>query len=1068
MHCLKTVAMSEKIFSAAPVMSRLKDFQKRTVDYVFKQLYAEGNSGRFLVADEVGLGKTLVARGVIAKALEHLQHIEKRVDVIYVCSNAAIAEQNVNRLNVGGNNEFAIASRLTFLPIQVKRLSANKVNFVSFTPGTTFDLKSRGGRVEERALLYRMLKGTPWDVGRGLLNMLQGTVSVRENWYWWAEDSDFRNINNGKPATIDIDLTSEFQKAVAEDAELTAKLTECCDSFKRFRKHIPSSESELRYELIGELRSLLARICLNALEPDLVILDEFQRFKDLLDGQDDAAELAKALFTYPKVRTLLLSATPYKMLSLDHEQEDDHYPDFLRTLQFLFDKPAEVDLVKHEIQEYRKALFCADSDIDSSRINGARDNLQVRLLKVMCRTERVGMTKRLDAMLVEPPKPSKLQIEDLKQASLADKAARAVGAHEPIEYWKSSPYLLNFLKHYQLRRKIDAVADAPPKDLLEAIQQGDGQLLKAEIFEDYQEIIAANARMRTLYSETLDKGLWRLLWLPPSLPYSQPAGEYAKVGTVTKSLVFSAWNVVPDAIAALCSYEAERRMMRGLDRSIKHSMLYDRVKPLLRFTKGVDDRLTGMPTLAWLMPSPTLSGAVDPLDIAVILGEGKPIKNSDLLSYATGICEELLEKLPDGIPGIRPDERWYWAAVALLDANTGVVDWYLSAEGWVVSDDDKNPGARFRDHLLLMARASKGAIELGPRPKDLATVLAELALAGPGNCALRALRRIAPEVPFNSSKLLSPASRVAEGFRTLFNLPETIGFLRGAGEDSYWRLTLKYALDGNIQSMLDEQVHTLVESLGLIDHDGLTRADGVSKSLSTALSLRTAQIKVDELTTTATSLVRTDFNSRCRFALRFGDLRGDNDSTLARADSVREAFNSPFRPFVLVSTSIGQEGLDFHTWCHAIVHWNLPSNPVDLEQREGRIHRYKGHAVRKNVAEKFGLSSLQEWDLNGDPWEYMFQQAANDRAPGMSDLVPYWIYEEGAARVERHIPLIPFSKEVQHLDRLKRSLALYRLVFGQPRQEDLLTHLTDKIDFAEAGKAVMNWGISLEPPKDVI
>jgi len=55
---------------------------------------------------------------------------------------------------------------------------------------------------------------------------------------------------------------------------------------------------------------------------------------------------------------------------------------------------------------------------------------------------------------------------------------------------------------------------------------------------------------------------------------------------------------------------------------------------------------------------------------------------------------------------------------------------------------------------------------------------------------------------------------------------------------------------------------------------------------------------------------------------------------------------------VLASTSVGQEGLDFHTYCHAIVHWNLPSNPVDLEQREGRIHRYKGHAVRRNVAER--------------------------------------------------------------------------------------------------------------------
>ena len=43
---------------------------------------------------------------------------------------------------------------------------------------------------------------------------------------------------------------------------------------------------------------MLAEACVTALEPDLVILDEFQRFKDLLDGEDATAKLAKRLFTY--------------------------------------------------------------------------------------------------------------------------------------------------------------------------------------------------------------------------------------------------------------------------------------------------------------------------------------------------------------------------------------------------------------------------------------------------------------------------------------------------------------------------------------------------------------------------------------------------------------------------------------------------------------------------------------------------------------------------------------------------------------------------------------------------
>ena len=142
------------------------------------------------------------------------------------------------------------------------------------------------------------------------------------------------------------------------------------------------------------------------------------------------------------------------------------------------------------------------------------------------------------------------------------------------------------------------------------------------------------------------------------------------------------------------------------------------------------------------------------------------------------------------------------------------------------------------------------------------------------------------------------------------------------------------------------------------------------------------------------------FNVRTRFALRFGeDIRDENDAVLARASTVRQAFNSPFRPFILATTSVGQEGLDFHPYCHVIYHWNLPSNPVDMEQREGRVHRYKGHAVRKNVARAFGLAGLREHSSGGDPWEDLFCRATAERPTDSNDLIPYWIYEtEGGAR----------------------------------------------------------------------
>jgi hypothetical protein len=68
-------------------MAGLKPFQRRSVDYVFDRLYGADHTRRFLLADEVGLGKTLVARGVIARVIDHLWDAVARIDVVYICSN---------------------------------------------------------------------------------------------------------------------------------------------------------------------------------------------------------------------------------------------------------------------------------------------------------------------------------------------------------------------------------------------------------------------------------------------------------------------------------------------------------------------------------------------------------------------------------------------------------------------------------------------------------------------------------------------------------------------------------------------------------------------------------------------------------------------------------------------------------------------------------------------------------------------------------------------------------------------------------------------------------------------
>ena len=177
-------------------------------------------------------------------------------------------------------------------------------------------------------------------------------------------------------------------------------------------------------------------------------------------------------------------------------------------------------------------------------------------------------------------------------------------------------------------------------------------------------------------------------------------------------------------------------------------------------------------------------------------------------------------------------------------------------------------------------------------------------------------------------------------------------------------------------------------------------------------------------------------NMRSHFAVAFtkGDSRSDQDTD--RKKTVRNAFNSPFRPFILASTSIGQEGLDFHYYCRRIVHWNLPSNPIDLEQREGRINRFKGLVIRQNVAKRYGGITFQD-----EIWDELFSEALrNEKTDNGSELIPFWGLTEtpDMLRIERIVPMYPLSRDIPAYERLIKILSLYRLTLGQARQEELL------------------------------
>src|SRR5699024_5187749 len=180
--------MSE--FDLEAILAALKPFQRAAVDHVTEQFFGPGaaqRSGRFLIADETGLGKSIVARGVVAPSTDHLRtNAPGPINIIYVCSNQDLAKQNLRRLNVTGEEETEVATRLSMLVQNTALVNPDRashaVNLLSLTPGTSFHNRGhRQGKAEERAIIAHLLERSERPdhrLRRAGRDVLQGMV-----WY---------------------------------------------------------------------------------------------------------------------------------------------------------------------------------------------------------------------------------------------------------------------------------------------------------------------------------------------------------------------------------------------------------------------------------------------------------------------------------------------------------------------------------------------------------------------------------------------------------------------------------------------------------------------------------------------------------------------------------------------------------------------------------------------------------------------------------------------------------------------------------------------------------------------
>ena len=1050
--------------SAQSVLNGLKDFQRHTAEYTFERLYKiQDSTRRFLIADEVGLGKTLVAAGVIALAVDHLRTLNTpRIDVIYICSNQAIARQNVNRIkNLLGIETEPLASRITLLPHRLRTLD-NPVNLIALTPGTSFKSASSEGVVEERIILYRMLQQIWGDAVRSRRLVFLGGLQSVQRFVDYDRSISVRRIDPG--------IMEQFAAAVGDVGSPLHQ--EFLDLSERLARNRTGEALAARRWFVSDLRRLLANSCLDAMEPDLVILDEFQRFRELLNPETESGELAQRLFEYEdshtKVRTMLLSATPYKMYTASQEVDDDHYRDFLDTVEFLQGPGGSVEPLEDSLRQFRAELprVAAAEDLGAQameRLSGYRDRVQSELSQVMARTERRSAHVVGDPMLEPTYLPVGLDTDDVEAYLSARHIAAAADAPGIMEYWKSTPYLLSFMEQYRLADRVQrAVASEPQGEVAKFIETGVGLQLPRQSATDRSEVTGGNGRMRAFLDDLRGSGLHNLLWLPPLLAGHELGPDFEQARSATKRLVFSSWTMVPRAISVLASYDAERRYIPDQARAEQY------------VPRGLEATRTGYALFSFLVPTAALAEAGDPYryphgDIA------------QLLEAIASRLRPLVETLTRNAPRSGQAQNiWYAVTPLLLDGATpDSIRWLREIAGGArgSSDADDAEHSVWRDLVdNVLDRLAEGRANpesLGRPPDDLVERLALVALSSPANASLRALSRVA-RIPTASNEVTREALRAAWAFRSFFRSPTSEGLLRNAYDSSitprtapYLQQVLAYCAEGGLSAVLDEFFHIVSEDSG-----GRAGFADLITSLCEALQLATGRLDVVEWDTGNAGMQRRTYPMRQHIARRYANDRASRLDPQAgeHVDAVRSSFNSPFWPFVLATTSVGQEGLDFHWYCHAVVHWNLPSNPVDLEQREGRVHRYHGHAIRKNIAQVMG-GQISEQVRSGvaqgqpkNPWDLAYALADVELGDD-GGRIPHWVLQDGDARIQRYSPVLPLSRDAARIDSLRQALTVYRMVFGQPRQDDLLEFILREVPENRREDLAAVLTIDLSPPK---
>lgn len=491
-------------------MAQLKDFQCATVERI-DELFRHGQN-RVLVADEVGLGKTLIARGAIAKtALIQYENNDDIFKIVYICSNQVIVNQNIQKLDVfnirpDGNSGDARLS-MQHLKIAEQEYSAKKnksyAQLIPLTPSTSFSMTNGGGTKEERALMYVVLKRIP--ALQEYLPEINTFVSQGVQWWDW-----YVNFYDEKVQFLDDEGTG-YPGNVIEKIEEFNSSNHIYDILIRHVEEIENGEpvTDSDNYVLQKLRRMFAEISVGLLQPDLVIMDEFQRFKSLIDAEALETEngvIAKKFFETVGLKVLLLSATPYKLYSTMEEIEeadapDEYYKEFFQVIEFLLNDKEKMNHFSEVWSDYSVAL--REVIQGDAAVLHLKKKAEDEMYGLMCRTERISVMDTGD-YIDDSSVKNALSITEGDIHTYLDmgRMLSDIGEEQSllVDYAKSTPYLMSYMNHYKVKERVGRIIKRNPEEVSKT--RGKYLWINRNWLENYGELPANNARLEELHHFT--------------------------------------------------------------------------------------------------------------------------------------------------------------------------------------------------------------------------------------------------------------------------------------------------------------------------------------------------------------------------------------------------------------------------------------------------------------------------------------------------------------------------------------------------------------------------------------